>query len=114
MASLEDCRAALDELFARLSTVDKKHRENKIPDRTLSLHLLDHDTEFRGTLHKGELLDVTEGEPDGSKADFRLTMNSDDLIAMTNGELSFAHAWATGRVRLDASLRDLLRLRSLL
>ena len=38
---------------------------------------------------------------------------SDDLVAMTNGDLSFAHAWATGQVRLDASLRDLLRLRSL-
>ena len=41
-------------------------------------------------------------------------MSSDDLVAMTNRELSFAHAWATGRVRLDASFRDLLRLRALL
>lgn len=113
MASLDDCRGALDELVERLSTVDKKHRENKIPDRTLSLHLLDHDVMFRGTLHKGELIDIIETEPEGPKADIRLSMTSDDLVAMTNHELSFAHAWATGRVRLDASLRDLLRLRAL-
>ena len=114
MASLDDCRAALDELNQRLSAVDKQHRESKIPDRTLSLHLLDHDVMFRGTLHKGELINITEGEPEGPKSDIRLTMSSDDLVAMTNREQSFAHAWATGRVRLDASFRDLLRLRALL
>lgn len=114
MASLDDCRAALDELVARLATVDKQHRESKIPDRTLSLHVLDHDMMFRGTLHKGELVDIVETEPEGPKSDIRLSMTSDDLVAMTNHELSFAHAWATGRVRLDASLRDLLRMRSLL
>ena len=35
-----------------------------------------------------------------------------DLLA--EGRLDFARAWARGRVRLEAGLRDLLRLRSLL
>ena len=55
--------------------------------------------------------------PDGpgvEKADIRLTMTSDDLIALTDGDLSFAPAWASGRVKLEAGLRDMLRLRSLL
>jgi hypothetical protein len=38
-------------------------------------------------------------------------MTSDDLIALTEKRLSFPHAWATGRVHLDASFRALLRLR---
>jgi putative sterol carrier protein len=48
------------------------------------------------------------------KADIRLTMSSDDLLALTSGQLSFAPAWASGRVKLEAGLRDMLRLRSLL
>ena len=39
---------------------------------------------------------------------------SDDLIALTDGDLAFAPAWASGRVKLEAGLRDMLRLRSLL
>ncbi|MGW6554351.1 sterol-binding protein, partial [Streptomyces sp. NPDC055051] len=34
--------------------------------------------------------------------------------AMVGGGLNFAKAWASGRVRLEAGFRDLLRLRSLL
>lgn len=41
-------------------------------------------------------------------------MAGDDLIALVNGELHFARAWAAGRVKLEAGVRDLLRLRKLL
>jgi putative sterol carrier protein len=113
MASVEQCRDALAELASRLSTVDAQHREKTIPDRTLSLHLLDLDVMFAGVLHKGELTHIVEADPHAPKADIRLSMSSDDLIALTDRKLSFPHAWATGKVRLDASFRDLLRLRSL-
>jgi hypothetical protein len=33
---------------------------------------------------------------------------------MVDGSLNFAKAWGSGRVRLEAGLRDLLRLRTLL
>ena len=55
--------------------------------------------------------------PDGPsvpKADIRLTMTSDDLLALTDGQLNFGSAWASGRVKLEAGLRDLLRLRKIL
>lgn len=112
MASLDDCRTALDELTSRLTTIDASHRKKNIPDRTLSLYVKDHDAMFEGRLHEGELKDIELVDPGGPRADIRLTMTSDDLVALTEKKLSFAHAWATGRVRLDASLRDLLRLRS--
>jgi hypothetical protein len=35
-------------------------------------------------------------------------------VALVAGELNFARAWASGRVRLEAGLRDLLRLEKLL
>ena len=48
------------------------------------------------------------------KAQIRLAMSGDDLVAMVGGELNFAKAWGSGRVKVQAGLRDVLRLRSLL
>ena len=59
-------------------------------------------------------LHVLPHGPAVPKADIRLTMTSDDLLALTDGELHFGSAWATGRVKLEAGLRDLLRLRKIL
>ncbi len=112
MATLDQCRAALDELAAKLHGFDAEERKKNVPDRVLALTLLDHDYTFTGRLHEGHLVDIDSGITD--KPDVRLVMDSDDLIALTNGELNFAHAWATGRIRLDASIRDLLRLRSMM
>ncbi|MFC6936163.1 hypothetical protein ACFQHO_41705 [Actinomadura yumaensis] len=41
-------------------------------------------------------------------------MGSDDLVAMARDELNPAKAWATGRLKIEASIFDLLRLRKLL
>jgi putative sterol carrier protein len=41
-------------------------------------------------------------------------MTSDDLLALVDGRLKMASAWATGRVKIDAGIRDLLKLRSIL
>ncbi|CAM5711288.1 hypothetical protein SHIRM173S_12961 [Streptomyces hirsutus] len=41
-------------------------------------------------------------------------MKRDDLLALVDGELNFAKAWASGRVKLEAGLSDLLNLKSLL
>ncbi|MFZ1653726.1 MAG: hypothetical protein WBB44_08490 [Candidatus Nanopelagicales bacterium] len=113
MASIEKCRGLVDELAAKLNATDPDTRRKHIPDRTVELTLLDLDTTFCGRLHQGALIDIEETTGD-QKANIRLVMTSDDLVEMTDGNLKFAHAWATGRVRLDASIRDLLRLRSLL
>ena len=49
---------------------------------------------------------------DMPRADVRLTMTSDDLIAMTEGRLSFPKAMMTGKVKVEAPLKDMFRLRS--
>ncbi len=41
-------------------------------------------------------------------------MNSDDLLALTDGTLGLPAAWASGRVKLEAGILDLMKLRSLL
>ncbi|HLZ36284.1 MAG TPA: SCP2 sterol-binding domain-containing protein [Mycobacteriales bacterium] len=112
MATLEECRAALEIVVARLATADDAVRRRHLADRTISCRVRDLDVTFTGRLANGRLADVTtERAP---KAQIRLTVGSDDLLALTNGHLSFASAWARGRVKVDASVMDLLRLRNLL
>lgn len=111
MASLEQCHAAVEELAARLAAVDAGTRAEHLPDRTLACTILDLDVTYSGRLHEGDLIDVTTDER--PPAQIRLVLTSDDLIDLVSGKLKFAHAWSTGRVRLDASLRDLMRLRAL-
>ena len=112
MATLRECRAAVRVLAARLAAADGKVRDH-VQDRTVSCRLTDLDVTIRGRLSDGELVDVTEAVS-SEPAQIRLTMTSDDLVDLVDGRLSFPHAWATGRLKLDASLRDLLRLRALI
>lgn len=116
MASVDDCRLALDGLAARLSDLDDEVRTRSAPDRTLSLRLSDLDVVFTGRIHEGNLTDIVldgDGEDRGERAQLRLQCDSDDLLALTQGTVNPAVAWASGRLRIDASPLDLLRLRAL-
>ncbi|MCT4357280.1 SCP2 sterol-binding domain-containing protein [Streptomyces sp. Je 1-79] len=115
MATIEECRSALDRLSDNLTRADGEVRSAAALDRTLSCHITDLDTTFTGHLAGGriEVQDTVPGPPP-AKAQIRLAMTGDDLVAMVNGDLNFAKAWASGRVRLEAGFRDLLKLRSLL
>ncbi|NUP45873.1 MAG: sterol-binding protein [Catenulispora sp.] len=109
MATIDECREALKEFAGNLGGMDDS---NKKLVRTVSLRVPDLDVTFHGVLREGTLEDVTT-EPK-ERAQVRLTINSDDLVALVAGDLNFAGAWARGRVKLEASFTDLLRLRKLL
>jgi hypothetical protein len=112
VATLDECMTAL-EGFVRHLAANPAARDL---DRTVSCRIPDLEHVVAGRLARGSVNDMT-AQPDGPavpKADIRLTMTSDDLLALTSGELSFAPAWASGRVKLEAGMRDMLRLRSLL
>lgn len=112
MATVEECEAALRELAARLAGVDSDTRDRYVLERTLSCQLTDLDDGFHGRLGDEGLVDVGRGVDPAAQV--RLRVRSDDLVKLLNGDLAFPLAWATGRLRIDASLSDLLRLRSLL
>ena len=112
MATTDQCMTALQGILGKLAA----NPAAEGLDRSVSCRLTDLGEVVRGRLSSGSFHDLTV-VPDGSgvpKADIRLTMASDDLIALTDGRLSFGPAWATGRVKLEAGLRDILRLRKLL
>ncbi|WP_037571547.1 sterol-binding protein [Phaeacidiphilus oryzae] len=115
MATIEQCREAITRLSAGLGRAEGKVRSAAALDRSLSCWITDLDVTFAGRLSDGSILDVTEypGRP-AERAQIRLAMRGDILVALVDGELNFAQAWATGRVRFEAGFRDLLRLRSLL
>lgn len=112
MATVAQCEAALTELARRLEEYPHEARREKIPDRTVELALLDLDVAFNACLRDGQLVDIRRGAV--KKPNIRLTMTSDDLLDLTDKRIRFTHAWASGRIHLDASLRDLLRLRGLM
>ncbi|MFE9041887.1 SCP2 sterol-binding domain-containing protein [Streptomyces sp. NPDC007818] len=115
MATITECRDALDKLADNLAGADGSVRGAAALDRTLSCHLTDLDTTFTGRLTGGRMVvESTVTGPPPEKAQIRLAMTGDDLVALVGGRLNFAKAWASGQVRLEAGFRDLLRLRSLL
>lgn len=110
MASVEECGQALDRLAARSAARDPARRKTGF-DRTLSCVIRDLDVVFTGRLEKGLLTDIKQGGDAAAK--IRLTVASDDLVKLVDGNLSVATAWASGRMRVDASVRDIMRLRSI-
>ncbi|MFE9768960.1 SCP2 sterol-binding domain-containing protein [Streptomyces sp. NPDC005808] len=115
MATIEECRSALERLADNMAGADGDVREAAALDRSLSCRITDLDVTFVGRLEDGRIrvLDTLPGPP-REKAQIRLTMSGADLVAMVDGELHFAKAWGSGRVKLEASVLDLFRLRKLL
>ncbi|MGW0815346.1 SCP2 sterol-binding domain-containing protein [Streptomyces viridiviolaceus] len=115
MATTEECRAALEKLSDNMQDAEGDVRAAAELDRSVSCHITDLDVTFAGRMADGriDVRETLEGPP-REKADIRLAMTGDDLVALVDGELNFARAWGSGRVRLEAGLRDLFRLRKLL
>jgi hypothetical protein len=109
---MEQCLTALKGVLGDIAA----HPAAEGLDRSVSCRLTDLDEVVVGRLATGAIRDlhVLPHGPDVPKADIRLAMSSDDLVALTDGKLAFAPAWATGRIKLEAGLRDLLRLRKII
>ncbi|MCX5202121.1 SCP2 sterol-binding domain-containing protein [Streptomyces sp. NBC_00237] len=116
MATMQECRDALDRLSENLTRSDHDGVRGVAGfDRTLSCHITDLDATFTGRLTDGLItVEDTRAGPPHERAQIRLAMAGDDLVSLVDGELNFAKAWASGRVRLEAGFRDLLHLRKLL
>ena len=111
MATMDQCMTALKSILGDLAS----HPAAAGLDRSLSCRLTDLGQVVLGRLSSGAVRDLhaVPADPAPPKADIRLTMKSDDLVALTDGDLHFGKAWASGRVKLEAGLRDLLRLRKI-
>jgi hypothetical protein len=111
MATVEQCRQALQDIAARMAA-DPEAAARVNLDRSIVCEIKDLGVSFKGRLRDGTIADLTEGSD--PKAQLRLSLTGDDLIALVDGKLQFAPAWASGRVSVKASFSDLLKLRKLL
>ena len=115
MATVEECEQAFRTLAQRLQEADPDVRRRNSFDRSISCRLPDLDVVFAGHLHDGQLSDIRQVEPGSreAKAQVGLTMSSDDLIKLVDKQLNMGSAWASGRVKIDARVFDLIKLRSI-
>lgn len=109
MATLEECQAALADLTERMQSSDDKPA---LSDRTLSCHVPDLAVTFHGELRGGQLVDITTAES-STRAQIRLIASSDDLVALVDGTLDLGRAWLTKRVKIEASMMDMIKLKTM-
>ncbi|MEY9937975.1 SCP2 sterol-binding domain-containing protein [Streptacidiphilus sp. MAP5-3] len=115
MATALECREALTTFSENLGKATGNAKAAAQLDRSLSCWISDLDLTFSGQLRGVRIQDLVEapGKPP-AKAQIRLAMKGDDLVSLVAGQLNFAKAWGSGRLKLEASILDLLKLRSLL
>ena len=115
MATKDECARALDRLAVKLGGLGDGDRAKHQLERTVSCRIPDLDVTFHGTLKDARLLDVTSYE-DGAaapQAQIRLVIPSDELLKLVDGNLNFVSAWTAGRIKVNASFGDLLKLRKI-
>jgi SCP-2 sterol transfer family len=110
VATIEQCMTALQAVLGEIAS----HKATAGLDRSVSCRFPDLGQAILGRLNDGAFSDVhaVDDGPGLPRADVRLTMDSDDLIAMTDGRLSFPKAMLSGKVKIEAPLKDMFRLRS--
>jgi hypothetical protein len=112
VATVEECDQAIRVLATRFGS-DGGNKSGGL-DRSVSATITDLGLRYRGHMHDGVLDDIQAAGEDDSPAQIRLTMTSDDLLALAGGEVSLGSAWMSGRLKVQASFPDMLRLRSML
>ncbi|HEX8005635.1 MAG TPA: hypothetical protein VF482_04310 [Trebonia sp.] len=113
MYSAEECREALQKLIGRLAELSPGDRENYFGNRSISLTIPDLGVTYVTRLG-GEDDQVRESQPGEPPADIRLTAVSDEVISLAESPMNIARSWVAGRVKIEASMKDLFRLRKLL
>ena len=113
MASKAEVERQLGVLMARLGGNQAAVRSAVPGRRVLRCLVPDLGAAWYSVVEHGHVSPPSEASPNG-RADITLRVGSDDLVDLVEGRTSFLSAFSSGKVRVDASIVDLLRLRSLL
>ena len=116
MSSIDACLDGFALINRRILEQPRQERDRRIDERSVAVVVPDLDTTFRLRLTPEGLADLTHhpGGTELSPAQVTVTVGGDDLVAIAEDRLSAKLALATRRVKVNASLSDLLRMRSLL
>lgn len=108
MATMQECEKALEGLASELA----QGESSTDFERTLSCTVRDLELVLAGRFSGGSFVDIKQTET--STGDIKLSCSSDDLVDLCNGQLNVAKAWASGKLKVDASIGDMMKLRKLL
>jgi hypothetical protein len=114
VATAEECRQALERLTAQIADMDPKDREAFLADRQLSVDVTDLGITFLTHLRPDGASPITVANGSDGPAQVRFSVKSDDLVAIADDPGLFIRFWLTGRLKMQASVSDLLRLRKLI
>ena len=114
MASAQECRDALDKLAGRLTEMSPKDRASYFGNRSMSVEVTDLGITFLTRFTDTGVDPIREAVPDDPPADIRLAAVSDDVLHLAESPANIARMWVSGKVKVHASMRDLLSLRKLL
>lgn len=111
MAAAHQVETALHDLIGRLNRVPRGQLPSDVVPlrRVVTAHITDLDVEYHSELVEGAMSPLVPG-PHPDPADIVLAARSDDVLALAAGELHPLQAYGSGRLRVQASMRDLLRL----
>ncbi len=114
MATAEECRQALESLLGRIQEMDPADRAAYLVDRDISCKVSDLGVTFLTHLGPDGASPVTVANGSDPQAQVKFITKSDDLIALAANPTSIGRAWITGRLKVEASIFDILRLRKAL
>lgn len=116
MSSIDACLDGIARANERILAKPVDKRREHIRERSIRVVVPDLATAFDMRLTVEGLLDVVPRPQDASvpSTQVTVTVSSDDLVALTQERLDPAKALLSRRLKVDASLRDLMRLRRLL
>ena len=114
MATAEECRQALESLTGQIQEMDPADRAAYLVDRVISCKVSDLGITFVTRLGPDGASPVTVANGSDPQAQVKFTTKSDDLLALAEDPGSIGRAWLTGRLKVEASIADLFRLRKLL
>jgi hypothetical protein len=112
VATLQQVELVLEQLLHRLGDIDDSTRALLPSRRTIEARCPDLDIVRYADWRQGRVTLLDDAPP--RRCDIRISVRSDDLIAMSEGRLPVGRAYAESKLRLDASMTDLLRLRAVL
>ena len=113
MITAQECQEALQKLAGRLSEMSPADRDNYFGNRSISVAIPDLGITYVTKLGKGDdpVREAVPGEP---PAEIRLTANSAEVVSLAESPMNIGRSWVAGRVKIEASVKDLFRLRKLL
>jgi len=113
VATKDEVGKAIERLMARLDGNESNVR-TAIPGRkVMGCYVSDLDASWFSVIEDGHVGPPGETVPPGERVDVLLKVSSDNLIDLVEERVSFMSAFLSGKVRVEASLMDLLRMRTL-